>query len=31
VIHAGEQTISRGKWVKTGTDVPWINRCGDVD
>jgi hypothetical protein len=29
VIHAGEQTISRGKWVKTGTDVPWINRCGD--
>jgi hypothetical protein len=27
--HAGEAIISGGKWLKTGTSMPWIARCGD--
>jgi hypothetical protein len=22
-----QQLVSAGKWVKTGADMPWINRC----
>jgi len=29
-IHAGQKLITAGKWVKTGADMPWINRCGDL-
>ena len=25
---AGQQEISAGKWVRTGTDMPWLYRCG---
>ena len=24
----GKKTIADGKWVATGKDMPWLNRCG---
>jgi hypothetical protein len=25
----GKKIITGGKWVTTGKDMPWLNRCGD--
>jgi hypothetical protein len=26
--QGGKKTISGGKWVETGKEMPWLNRCG---
>jgi hypothetical protein len=27
--QAGKKIIAAGKWVATGKDMPWLNRCGN--
>lgn len=28
-ISGGQPLISKGKWIKTQADMPWLNRCGN--
>jgi hypothetical protein len=28
-MQDGKKIITGGKWVTTGKDMPWLNRCGD--